>query len=116
MAMTPDRKPPPSAAVTAQPGSRLEELLAAYEPAKAAAEEAAARFKAVTDAIKTETTAGLPEGVQRASIAGAPGLPRLKLSWIISYRFDSKRFKEECPEMYVRYEKQAGFWELRAQG
>jgi len=99
--------------VSAQPGSRLEELLASYESAKAAAEEAASRFEAIKDAIKAETTAACPEGTTRASITGTPGLPKLKLAWMTPYRFDSKRFKEEQPEMYVRYEKKIGFWEIR---
>lgn len=111
---SPQEQPkPPSFTVTAQPGSRLEELLASYEPAKAAAEEAAERFRAVTDAIKAETAAACPDGTTRASLAGAPGLPRLKMTWLTPWRFDSKRFREEQPAMYVKYEKQGGFWEIR---
>lgn len=108
-------KLPPPVAVTAQPGSRLEQLLAAYGPARAAAEEAADHYKAVTDAIKAETAASCPEGTTRAAIAGVPGMPRLKLTWVTQWRFDSKRFKEEQPGVYVRYEKKSGFWELREQ-
>ncbi len=108
----PDSRPPPFA-VTAQPGSRLEELLAAYEPLKAAAEEAAERFKSLTDAIKNEITAACPDGTARVSIAGTPGLPRLTMAWIKSWRVDSRKLKEEQPYLWVKYSKESSYWELR---
>lgn len=105
--------PFPVVPVTAAPGSRLEELLASYESAKAAAQEAADRFEAITDAIKNEMTAAAPNGTTVITLSGAPGLPQLKMTWKRPWRFDSKRFKAEHPRMYVQYEKQGGNWELR---
>ena len=99
--------------VTAAPGSRLESLLASYDSAKAAAEESAARFKAITDGIKAEAGGVNPKATD-ISVSGAPGLPRLKLTWKRPWKFDTGRFKEENPLLYVTYATQGGHWELRA--
>lgn len=112
--MTAEAVNPAPVQVTAPPGSRLEELLASYEGAKAAAEEATARFEAITGAIKAELSSAYP-GTGDISLSGAPGLPRLKMTWLHPWRFDSKRLKEENPLMYVRYAKQGGHYELRQQ-
>jgi hypothetical protein len=98
--------------VFAQPGSRVEELLAAYEPAKAAAEEASGRYKAITDAIKAELASANP-GVREMLLSGMPGLPQLRMTWVEPLRFDTKRFKEDHPVEYVRYTRQGGNWDLR---
>lgn len=99
--------------VLARPGTRLEQLLASYEGAKAAAEEARSRYEALTDAIKAELAASAPEGTTEMILAGSPALPRLRMSWKRPWRFDSKRFKAEHPKLYVRYETRGGHWELR---
>jgi hypothetical protein len=98
----------------APPGSRLEELLASYESAKAAAEEAAARFEAVTQGIKAELANAAP-GATSIGLAGGPGLPRLRLSWRTPWQFDTKSFKRDYPVLYVKYGSQGGRWELRAE-
>lgn len=100
--------------VLAPAGSRLEDLLARYEPLKAAAEEAASRFKDLTDAIKAEVTSANP-GVTSLALGAGPGMPVLLLTWVEQWRVDSKRLKEESPVTYVRYAKKSGRWELRAQ-
>lgn len=100
--------------LAAAAGSREEELLASYDSAKAALEDAKARFEAVTSALKNEMAATAPPGSTDIVLSGQPGLPRLRLRWKMPYRFDSKRFKAEHPEIYVRYEVQGGNWELRA--
>lgn len=110
---TPEDGAPQPVLVAAPPGSRLEQLLASYESAKAAAEEAKARFEAITDAVKAELAAAAPPGTTEMLLAGPPGLPRLRMSWKRPYRFDTKRFREEHPKMYVRYEVRGGHWELR---
>ena len=103
----------PRLAVTAPAGSRLEELLATYESVKANAEEAAARFKSLTDAVKAELSAEHP-GITDMVLTGAPGLPALRLAWVESWRLASKRLKEEDPLTYVKYAEKSGHWELRA--
>jgi hypothetical protein len=100
--------------VLAAPGSRLEELLAAYSTEKAAAEEAASRFKAVTDALKAEISAMAP-GAEDAIASGAANLPKLRLSWRRAWHFKTDAFKAENPYLYVKYSQQSGHWELRAQ-
>lgn len=87
--------------------------MARYEPLKAAAEEAAGRFRDLTDAIKAEATAANP-GVTAMSLSGAPGLPPLNLTWVESWRIDSKALKEAEPLTYVRFARKSGRWELRA--
>jgi hypothetical protein len=97
----------------AAPGSRMEELLASYESAKAAKEDAGARFDALVAALKNELAATAPAGSTDIALAGPPGLPRLRMRWKTPYRFNSKQFKEDNPFLYVQYEVQGGFWELR---
>jgi hypothetical protein len=104
---------PPPALIAAPPGSRLEQLLASYESLKAAAEEAKARYEALTDAIKAELAAAAPAGTQEMLLTGPPGLPRLRMSWKSPFRFDVKRFRTEHPKLYVRYETRGGHFELR---
>lgn len=106
--------PPPPAEAIAKPGSRLEELLAAYDVEKANAAEATARFEAVTKALKTELSEAFP-GRKDIVASGAPNLPKLRLAWRTPWRFNDKRFKEEQPVLYVKYSEQGGHWELRAQ-
>lgn len=109
--MTAPQPPEERASCIALPGSRLEALLASYEVLKAAAEEAAGQFRAVTDAIKAEAAAGT--GATSIAISGAPGLPRLRMTWRESWRLDSKLLKETDPATYARYAVKSGSWELR---
>jgi hypothetical protein len=104
----------PTVLATAQPGSRLEQLLAQYDTAKAESEEAVARFKAITTALKAEASAMCP-GAEDIALSGAPSLPRLRLSWRRPWRFNTDKFKEEQPYLYVKYSEQGGHWELRVQ-
>lgn len=99
--------------ISAQPGSRLEALLASYEAEKAASDEASARFRNVTDAIKAEATHLFP-GATALTLAGGPGMPVLAITWVESWRVDTKAMKESDPLTYVRYAKKSGHWELRA--
>ncbi len=112
MTAEPQQQVPSRVAVTAPPGSRLEELLASYEVAKAAAEAAAGRFKAVTDGIKAELASANP-GVPDITLGGAPGMPRLRMTWKRPWRVDEKRLKAEDPALYVRYAVRGGHWEMR---
>lgn len=94
-------------------GTRLEQLHAAYADAKAAADDTAARLKAIVDAIKVELTNAAPEGTPAVELRGTGG-PALRVTWTTSWRFDSKRLKADNPELYVRYAKQSGTWVLKA--
>lgn len=98
--------------VTAPPGSRLESLLASYEAVKAASDEASGRLENLKDAIKAEVTAAYP-GVPALTLAGGPGMPVLSMTYVTSWRFDSKKLKDDDPHTYVRYARQGGHWELR---
>jgi hypothetical protein len=105
---------PTPVVLTAPPGSRLEQLHASYADAKAAADEASARVKAITDAIKLELTAAAPEE-RRIELAGDTG-PTLRLTYTERWTLDTKRMKAEDPHTYVRYAKKGGAWSLRAAG
>jgi hypothetical protein len=100
--------------VTAPEGSRLAQLQASYDALKAAVTEAKERYETLTEAIKAELATAHP-GVPGITLAGGPGMPVLQLTWVESWRFDSKRFKEDDPLTYVRYAKKSEHWELRAQ-
>lgn len=100
-------------AVSAGQGTRLEQLHAQYAEAKAAADAAAEKFKAITDGIKAELAAELPEGMTSVDLV-TDGRQPLRLSYITSWRLDSKRLKAENPETWVRYAKQGGSWVLKA--
>lgn len=108
-------QPDPLARVDAPAGSRLEQLHEAYAGAKAAADEATTRLKAVTDALKVELTQAAPEGTSRIELIGPLG-PPLRLTYAETWRLDSRRLKAEDPEMYVRYAKKSGSWTLREGG
>lgn len=99
------------ATVVAEAGTRLEQLHAAYATAKAEADEAAARLKAVTDAIKVELTQVEPEA-RRIELRSSTGAPALRLTYLESWRLDSTRLKREHPETWVAYARKSGSWRL----
>lgn len=98
--------------IPAQASERLNQLHAAYADAKADADAASARLKAITDGIKLELQTLAPEQ-QRLALTGEDG-PALSLTYSETWRFDSTRFKREDPETYVRYAKKSGSWTLKA--
>lgn len=97
--------------VTPKANSRLEQLHALYADAKAAADDADEKLKAITDGIKAELTRAAPEQ-PRIELTGQAG-PPLRLSYSETWRFDSRRFKSEDPATYVRYAKKSGSWTLK---
>lgn len=103
---------PPLPVVNYEPGSRLEQLHAAYFAAKAESKDAESKLKAATDALKLELTTAAP-GAPKVGLAGSAGAP-LFLSYGETWRFDSKKFKADDPLTYVRYAKKSGSWTLRA--
>jgi hypothetical protein len=103
---------PPSVRADVRPGSRLNDLLATYAVLKPQADEVAARLKAVTDGIKTELMASAPEA-RRIDVDHAALAQPLRLSYVESWRLDTKKLKADDPATYVKYAVQGGKWELR---
>lgn len=103
---------PPSAQAEVRPGSRLDDLLAAYAELKPRADEAATRLKAVTDAIKAELTAAAP-GAERIDVAHNALAQPLRLAYVEKWTVDTKALKADDPETYVRYARKGGSWVLR---
>lgn len=105
-------------AVVVQPtaSERLATLHALYADAKAAADEAEERLDAIKAGIKAELAQAAPEGSQRILLPADPetGGPALTLTYSERATFDSRRFKREDPETYVRYAKFSGTWTLAA--
>lgn len=94
------------------PGSRLEDLLAVYAHLKPQADELTARLKDVTDAIKSELRTTRPDST-RIDVTH-PALPQaLRLSYVESWRIDTKRLKAESPLTYATFATKSGKWELR---
>lgn len=101
-------------AITAEPDSKLDQLLAAYAVLKPQAAAAAADLKAVTDAIKLELITAAPDStaIEAHSASG----PTLRLVHSESWRLDSTRLKAVDPATWVRYAKKSGSWTLKAVG
>lgn len=112
-APSPPMPEPPPLAVQAKGRSRLEQLHAAYGPAKAAKDEAEKNLKAITDAIKVELTQ-LDPNQRKFELFSKPdaGVRPLRLTYVESWRVDSTRLKAEQPEVYVAFAKQSGSWRL----
>lgn len=90
---------------------RLAQLHAEYSDAKAEADAASARLKAITDGIKLELQTLAPDE-QKLALNGPHG-PTLNLVHSRTARFDSTKFKREDPETYARYAKFSDSWTLK---
>ncbi|GAA5154680.1 hypothetical protein GCM10023340_38650 [Nocardioides marinquilinus] len=110
----PEQPEPQRLTVTPDGESRLAQLHALYPDLKAAADDAASKLKAVTDAIKVELTQLAPEE-RRFELAGPADsrTPALQLTYVESQRVDSRRLKAEQPAVYAAYSKPSGSWTLR---
>jgi hypothetical protein len=97
--------------VDVTPGERLAQLHSQYELLKVEADEAAARLKACTDAIKLELTQQVP-GHTKYRLPAGPG-PELQLTYVERWTIDSRKLKAEDPLTYVRYAKKGGSWTLK---
>ena len=106
-------EPPPLVVdvTTAAPDDRLAVLYAAYPEAKAEADEAAKRLRAITDGIKLELTTRAPEGTAKLELKGQGGTP-LRLAWQVTRRFDTRLFQRDQPDVYDSYRKDSGSWVL----
>lgn len=102
---------PPEPLVVAPPAdTRLGQLHASWEQAKADADEAAERLKVITDGIKSELAEAAGDET-RMELLGDNG-PPLVLAYVESWRFDSKKLKTEDPATWVRYATKGGSWRL----
>jgi len=98
--------------VAVEPGSRLADLLALYDQVKAQADEATARLETVKNGIKAELSAAAP-GAPQVEVAHETLAAPLRLSYVESWRVDTKALKANDPETYVRWAVKSGKWELR---
>jgi len=93
--------------------TRLAQLLAQYDLAKAERDKAAEAFEAISAAIKAELVNAAP-GAHDIRVEH-PELARpLRLFAVESWRIDAKKLKAESPETYVRFAKKSTAWQLRA--
>lgn len=93
--------------------TRLRALHAAYPAAKAAADDAAANLRALTDALKIELTEAVI-GAERIVLPAAGDAPALRLARTETWRLDTARLKREQLATYVAYAKKSESWVLRA--
>ena len=98
--------------VKAEPNSRLESALALYAQFKAQADELETRLDSLKAIISTELLAAAPEGSTRIATDAAGGLA-YNYSWVPRVDLDTKRMKEEAPDVYERFARKGGRWELR---
>jgi hypothetical protein len=108
----------PAAPVKAEPpvirpdvDSRLAQMSAQYDIAKAEADKAAEALKAISDAIKVELVKAAP-GAHDIRL-DAEGLERpLRLLAVTSQRVDSKALKADLPQVWETYAKPSTAWRL----
>ena len=104
---------PKTPVVRPEQGSRLEQLAAEYDNAKARLEAATKTLKTITDGIKLELATAAP-GESSVELASEHLARPLRLIAVQSWRVDAKKLKAEAPETYVRYAVQSTAWVLKA--
>lgn len=102
-----------AAVVTPDADTRLAQLVAQYDLAKAEAAKADEALKAITDGIKAELINAAP-GREDIRLESPELVKPLRLFAVSSWRIDARKLKAEAPEVYVRYAKQSTAWQLRA--
>lgn len=103
---------PRGVVIKPEQGSRLEQLSAEYDNAKAALDTATKALKTITDGIKLEL-ATLAPGERAVDLSSEHLARPLRLSAVESWRVDAKKLKAEAPETYVRYAVQSTAWVLK---
>lgn len=105
----------PAPVVVPQPDSRLEQLTARYDAAKAAVERAEAEFKEITDAIKVELISARP-GYNSIEVTSVYLDRPLRLSASSRKNFERKKFELIYPGMYDRFTTESTVWQMRQVG
>jgi len=90
--------------------SRLIELRGRYAAAKQAADAAAETLKTATNKLKSALTEA-SGGAYRVTLK-VEGFKPLNLTYVESWRINTKRFKAEQPAVYVEYAERSGSWRL----
>lgn len=103
----------PTPLVTPAADSRLEQLLASYDEAKSSFDSAKERFDDIKESIKSELAAAAPNST-KVEVASQYLDRPLRMSYRLEWRVDSRRLKEEKPDLYVEYARQIGSWRLEA--
>lgn len=111
---SPPAPPVPVTVVQPEKDSRLEQLLAQYDPAKAAAKAADDRLKAVTDGIKAELCARAPGEMKIDVHSEYLEKGALALRAQFQNRLNTTKLKSELPEIYDQFVTQTSFWKLEA--
>ena len=110
----------PTTVVEAPADSRLEHLLAQFDAAKEAADEAAEElekrkkdYEVIRDAIENEAHAMAP-AAQRIEIKSRFLKLPLIQNWTSYLKLDDVRLRAEKPELFEAYRtKQVAFWSLK---
>lgn len=92
---------------------RLTALYQAYPQAKADADAAEERLTAITDGIKAELAARVPEGSTRITLRGPAG-QALSYARSVQRRFNSQKFRKHAPDVYEAFREPVEVWTLRA--
>ena len=102
--------PPQTAVLYDEDDQELLQLHAEYWAAKEQEKAAEARAKTATDALKARLSE-VADQTGRAELFGPGGRP-LALTYVESWRLDTKALKAKDPETYVRYATKSGSWRL----
>lgn len=94
---------------------RLAQLVALYDAAKDAADDAAEALKAITDGIKAETSSAVPGGTDFTIVSGDLALP-LTLKLVRSERVDTKLLRAMLGDRYSSVCKPSQAWTLKRKG
>lgn len=102
------------ASITAEPGSRLEQLQEARAALKASVDAGQVELKNLTDAIKVELTQLAP-GHRKITLQGTASAPALSLTYVESWRLNTKALKADPVgvQYYAKYAEQSGSWVLK---
>lgn len=110
----PELGAPAHVEVEAYADTRIAQLAAQYDVAKAEAKKAAEALAAITDAIKVELVKAAP-GSNDIRLESPLLAQPLRLFPVVSQRLDTKRMKAEQPALYDAYlAKPTTAWQLRA--
>jgi hypothetical protein len=102
---------PPATVVRPEADSRLAQMSAQYDLAKAEVDKATEALKTITDAIKVELVKAAP-GAHDIRL-DAEGLDRpLRLQAVVSRRVDSQTLKTSYPAIYAACSSPSTSWRL----